>query len=583
MKEIFQEVNPILDSEYNPYFEQAVYMSETEWDQWVKGLRVYIKDQMEHNDWQPLVYRTREEIIDEFKTLDAIPVEGYEDGEDEFGNKTHVPINFIVKDELSGSEDVLRDFRRPVPGLRQFFPGMAKTSFAKFHSTWEYVTEDKLERPFHLTINRNLKRDGFFIFSDIACVNDSEGSVFDAGTGLGWLIQFNDAKENPKVLDLDYRLLGKKRKTLDNLDFWIFGDYKDANYTFRGNDVLTLDREDLHTAYDNGWIHKRHMHNLRANTTSDKATDRFLIRIFHYGKKLFPACFKTFQTGLGANPTGFPEVRCKWLFNEFTKQLNQDKVIIYDSSAGWGNRLVATLALNGEKEYHYVGTDPNTANLIRGVPTATDVLRPDNRSTSNGNGADIYDVKSRYEYFARFYNDHVRDTWMGDEANSFTIFQDGSEDIHRNKEFQKFKGLVDLYFTSPPYFDREQYSTDDTQSYKKFNSYESWVEGFLRPTIETAYEWLRHERFLIFNIANIRIGKDKFWHLEEDTFKILDSLGLEYVCQYKMLLNVMAGAYTAPEKLATNDDGIYKDTKENVCMVNGRHFKFEPIFVFYKP
>ena len=40
------------------------------------------------------------------------------------------------------------------------------------------------------------------------------------------------------------------------------------------------------------------------------------------------------------------------------------------------------------------------------------------------------------------------------------------------------KKSLDLCFTSPPYFDTEKYSDEDTQSYKKFPTEDGWVNGF---------------------------------------------------------------------------------------------------------
>ena len=69
-------------------------------------------------------------------------------------------------------------------------------------------------------------------------------------------------------------------------------------------------------------------------------------------------------------------------------------------------------------------------------------------------------------------------------------------------------GPVDLVFTSPPYFDREQYSTRDDQSWVRHGeSLDGWVEGFLRPVIRMAYTRLSHGRALVLNVADIRHGR----------------------------------------------------------------------------
>jgi len=63
---------------------------------------------------------------------------------------------------------------------------------------------------------------------------------------------------------------------------------------------------------------------------------------------------------------------------------------------------------------------------------------------------------------------------------------------------------VDLVFTSPPYFNRELYSQREDQSWVKYgDSFESWVEGFLRPVVRSA----RLAKRLVLNVADIKDGK----------------------------------------------------------------------------
>lgn len=42
---------------------------------------------------------------------------------------------------------------------------------------------------------------------------------------------------------------------------------------------------------------------------------------------------------------------------------------------------------------------------------------------------------------------------------------------------------ADLVLTSPPYYNQEVYSDEDTQSYVKFKNYKDWVDGWLNPII----------------------------------------------------------------------------------------------------
>lgn len=67
---------------------------------------------------------------------------------------------------------------------------------------------------------------------------------------------------------------------------------------------------------------------------------------------------------------------------------------------------------------------------------------------------------------------------------------------------------VDLVFTSPPYFDREKYSAERSQSWLRYDELESWISGFLKPVIERSRNALAFGGFLVLNIADLRDGKE---------------------------------------------------------------------------
>ena len=155
-----------------------------------------------------------------------------------------------------------------------------------------------------------------------------------------------------------------------------------------------------------------------------------------------------------------------------------------------------------------------------------------------------------------------------------TYICSGSEDVSENEEFKKYKGKVDFIFTSPPYFSAEIYSDEPTQSSIKYKEYDSWRDNFLRPTLKTCAEWLKHDRILAFNIADINVG-NKQYPLEEDTVEILKEFGLRYEGKLKMVLAI------SPSMKLKKQTG--QPSMKNFCIVNGKWRKYEPIFVFYKP
>ena len=76
-------------------------------------------------------------------------------------------------------------------------------------------------------------------------------------------------------------------------------------------------------------------------------------------------------------------------------------------------------------------------------------------------------------------------------------------DIYKlgSEEYKPKKKSLDLCFTSPPYFDTEKYSDEDTQSYKKFPTEDGWVNGFLKKTIQNCYDGLKDNKYMLMNIA----------------------------------------------------------------------------------
>jgi transposase-like protein len=82
--------------------------------------------------------------------------------------------------------------------------------------------------------------------------------------------------------------------------------------------------------------------------------------------------------------------------------------------------------------------------------------------------------------------------------------------VHEHRAEDYDPGPVDLVFTSPPYFDREQYSTSQSQSWVRHGAFEQWIDGFLRPVIAMAHARLPVGGALVLNVADIRHGRKKY-------------------------------------------------------------------------
>jgi len=112
------------------------------------------------------------------------------------------------------------------------------------------------------------------------------------------------------------------------------------------------------------------------------------------------------------------------------------------------------------------------------------------------------------------------------------------------------EGEFDLAFSSPPYFNTEEYAYEDTQSFVRYTEAESWRDNFLEPLIDNCYKWVKEDGHFIINVANVRTYKT----LEADTVRLAKERGFKLVKTYKMTLSSLMGS----------------------------GFKYEPIFVFKK-
>lgn len=136
---------------------------------------------------------------------------------------------------------------------------------------------------------------------------------------------------------------------------------------------------------------------------------------------------------------------------------------VYDPSSGWGDRVTGFMATKAGE--FYCSTDPNSS-LYEGY-------------------------KAQQERFGKGREIHMH--------------CHGSE---LPKGMRKRYGYrVDTVFTSPPYFNAEQYSDDPEQSFRKFGEIDAWLKGFLFPSLKNSWHALTDEGdrggILAMNIADI--------------------------------------------------------------------------------
>jgi len=159
----------------------------------------------------------------------------------------------------------------------------------------------------------------------------------------------------------------------------------------------------------------------------------------------------------GQAPTNFKPVLAAFLYMRYSPVGGT----VYDYSAGFGGRLMGAIAA-GRK---YIGVDPSTETIER-----NEILGKVSCMVSNK-------VQSKY----------VKLHCMGSED-----YIEGIDDT------------VDFAFSSPPYFNLERYSEDESQCYIKYPAVDSWLEFYATPTIQNCWKYLKPGGYYGVNIADYK-------------------------------------------------------------------------------
>jgi tRNA1(Val) A37 N6-methylase TrmN6 len=170
------------------------------------------------------------------------------------------------------------------------------------------------------------------------------------------------------------------------------------------------------------------------------------------------------MVGIGGSscPNEFPP----YLAREIYLKYCQSGAKILDPCAGWGGRLLGfySTGLKGE----YVATDPSSKtysglrNMLQFLKSADSIIHPD-----------------------------------------VMLHNQPFEDLAISGEY------YDFAFTSPPYFDVEMYANDESnQSHNRYQSYDVWCEGFLKPFINKTMGALKPTGLFLVNVS------DKVYPLE---------------------------------------------------------------------
>jgi len=539
----FYERSKFSEFKSNTTYHQLLEMADDEFVSWARLLRKEVTEQWDDRGTPPVIGANENGIIKKFKKLKSNPADYWEK-------------------DLSGDEEslgIIKNFNKDASVVNQFFPTMLKTKISVGKSAegglsiYDHFSDPTMEEKFVKIMKRAVKKDSMYSWSRSLVDKKDENPFWDGQDGVQFVKDVHDGKVfKGKYSNLGIVLAKAKTSTLDN--------YGTFNQEYVGFGNLYMTADEVNQLINDGYLNSTQISNLgdiTESTTSDAGTVteyKYLIRWYDKTDGIFPKILQVFRLSCGQPAVNFPALTAKWIYENYTNHIDTDEPLhIYDSSSGWGGRILG--AMSSRKKIHYVGTDPNPDNFIDELGI------------------------SRYEYMAKFYNDNCVDDFSDSltkffdvekQGNTYEVFQDGSELISNNPKFQKYKGKLDLSFTSPPYFNREQYSQDENQSFKAYGEYEDWRDNFLRPTLTTIYEYLKNDRYILWNIADIKIGTSTYYPLEQDSIDILNELGCEYKGKLKMLMTRMVG-------LDPSKSGI-----KNAVEYQGKQYKFEPIFVFHK-
>ena len=158
---------------------------------------------------------------------------------------------------------------------------------------------------------------------------------------------------------------------------------------------------------------------------------------------------------------------------------------VLDMSSGWGDRLMCSLLYGN---CSYTGVDPNSK------------------------------MQPRYK--------NIIDTFSKNNKNTFKVIESPFEDV-------KLTGKYDLMFSSPPYFNAEQYSDDANQSFKRYSNIDLWLDKFMFKSIDKIWKHLIIGGFLILIINDTYII-NKVVHFTDQIMKyILTKNGSKFINMLK--------------------------------------------------
>ena len=233
-----------------------------------------------------------------------------------------------------------------------------------------------------------------------------------------------------------------------------------------------------------------------------------LVCDMHEDGEISPTAIRSKAELIGGQvATNFHPMKAKTLYEKYCPANGT----IYDFACGFGGRLLG--ALTSKQNYKYIGVEP------------------------------CVETNANLKKFGAYIEKATR------TKDRFEIICSGSEDYCGGAN------SVDFAFSSPPYFNLEKYSDEDTQCYNKFPTLEEWFEGYVKPTIENIYTMLKPGRYYAVNIADFSVGKNDVAYVDK-WVELSKEAGFDYVEEIPMSLQSRRG-YGHADNSVKKVEGIF--------------------------
>jgi len=299
--------------------------------------------------------------------------------------------------------------------------------------------------------------------------------------------------------------------------------YYDTTKAYRNNEFKKIKSYDTSKVYSGGvvkqtmhglalcWSYHPHSFSVKCNGLlspievfeNDELFNRAIIKRTKYGDNMSDAgILKTLRMFTGAQGvSNFRPTAAKAIYDKFC----MNGAVVWDMSSGYGGRLLG--AILSDSVGIYIGTDPCM-------------------DTFNG----LLDMTKDFG-----------------GNTKIELFNCGSE------SYIPEENSLDFAFTSPPYFNTEKYSDEESQSYLKYPTYDKWLNGFIGVTFANVYIGLKCNSNMAINVANTKATPT----LVEDCIRLAESVGFKFIRKDKLALSTFSRTIK-------------------------KSFKYEPILVFKK-